>query len=80
MSNFISEEEKLKHPYYQLMELKGDVLATELNSWSRLDLIEWLCWNDSNGVYRDDESLQEMGNTVTKEEAIDIITKQIIES
>lgn len=80
MSTYISEEEKLKHPYYQLMELKGEALAIELNSWSRLDMIEWLCWNDSNGVYRDDESLQEMGNTVTKEEAINIITKQITES
>lgn len=80
MSNFISEEEKLKHPYYQLMELNGAVLATELNSWSRLDLIEWLIWNDPNGVYRDEESLQEMGNILTKEEGIKIITKQISES
>lgn len=80
MSYYISEEEKLKHPYYQLMELKGEALATELNAWSRLDLIEWLCWNDSNGVYRDNESLQEMGDTVTKEEAIKIITNQITES
>ena len=80
MSYYISEEEKLKHPYYQLMELKGEALATELNAWSRLNLIEWLCWNDSNGVYRDNESLQEMGDTVTKEEAIKIITNQITES
>ena len=46
----LSEEEKLKHPYYQLMELKGEALETELNSWSRTNLIEWLCWNDRNGV------------------------------
>ncbi len=59
------------------MELQGDTLAAELNSWSRLNLIEWLCWNDSNEVYRDIESLQEMGNIVTKEEVINIITKQI---
>ena len=80
MSINISEEEKLKHPYYKLMELKGDALETELNSWSRLDLIEWLSWNDRNGVYRDDESLQEFGNTVSKEEAIEIITRQITEA
>ncbi len=79
MSTYVSEEEKLKHRYYQLMEHKGEGLVTELNSWSRLNLIEWLCWNDANGVYKDEESLQEMGNTMTKEEAIHIITKQITE-
>nr|WP_314498680.1 hypothetical protein [uncultured Chryseobacterium sp.] len=61
------------------MEKRGDDLETELNSWSRLDLIEWLSWNDRNGVYRDEDSLREFGNTVGKEEAIEIITKQIIQ-
>lgn len=79
MNNIISEEEKLKHPYYKLMELKGDVLKKELNSWDRSDLIEWLCWNDRNGVYRDEESLEEFGNICTKEEAIEIITRHIIQ-
>jgi hypothetical protein len=80
MSTFISEEEKLQHPFYKLMELRDDALKIELNSWSRLDLIEWLCWNDRNGVYKDNESLQEFGNTVSKEEAIEIITRQISEA
>lgn len=79
MNIFLSEEEKLKHPYYKLMDLKGAYLENELNSWSRLDLIEWLCWNDRNGVYRDEDSLHEFGNTVSKELAIEIITKQIIQ-
>lgn len=80
MSTYISEEEKLKHPYYKLMELKGEALETELNSWSRLELIEWLCWNDRNGVYKDEESLQEFGNIVSKEEAIEIMTRQITQA
>ena len=80
MNIYIDETEKLNHPYYKLMELRGDNLETELNSWSRLELIEWLCWNDRNGVYKDDESLQEFGNTVSKEEAIEIITRQITEA
>ena len=42
MSTFINDEEKLNHPYYKLMELRDNALETELNSWSRLDLIEWL--------------------------------------
>ncbi len=80
MSTIITEEEKLNHPYYKLMELSGDLLETELNSWSRLDLIEWLCWNDRNGVYKDEDSLQEFGNTVSKEEAIEIISRQITQA
>lgn len=80
MSTYISEEEKLKHPYYRLMELKGEALEAELNSWSRLELIEWLCWNDRNGVYRDEQSLQEFDNILGKEEAIEIITRQITQA
>ena len=77
MKKNISEDEKHRHPFYAIMELKGDVLSKELNSWSRLDLIEWLSWNDSNGVYRDEESLAELDNILSKEEAIKIMTKQI---
>ena len=80
MSIYINEEEKLKHPFYKLMELRGEALETELNSWSRLELIEWLCWNGRNGVYRDDQSLQEFDNILGKEEAIEIITRQITEA
>jgi hypothetical protein len=40
-------------------------------------LIEWLSWNDRNGVYRDEDSLAEFGNILSKEEAIEIVTNQI---
>lgn len=80
MNTYMNEEEKLRHPYYKLMELSGDALETELNSWSRLDLIEWLCWNDRNGVYRDDQSLKEFDNILGKEDAIEIITRQITQA
>ena len=79
MDTYISEERKLAHPFYKLMELSGDKLHMELNSWSRLDLIEWLCWNDRNGVYKDEDSLREFDNILSKEGAIEIITKQITE-
>lgn len=77
MNIFIDEDEKYRHPFYKIMELKGDDLLKELNSWSRLDLIEWLSWNDSNGVYKDEESLAEFDNILSKEEAIEIMTRQI---
>ena len=80
MNTNINEDEKLKHPYYKLMELSGDNLLLELNSWSREELIEWLCWNDRNGVYKDEDSLREFDNILGKEEAIEIITRQITEA
>ncbi len=79
MYSSISEEEKLRHPNYQLMELSVDKLEVELNSWSRIDLIEWLVWNDRNGIYRDEDSLGEIGVVLDKAEAISIITRQILE-
>jgi hypothetical protein len=79
MYSSISEEEKLRHPYYQIMELSRDELQIKLNSWTRLDLIDWLSWNDRNGVYRDEDSLLEMGSILDKTEAIEIITRQILE-
>jgi hypothetical protein len=62
MKTYISEDEKIRHPFYTIMNLKGAILFNELNSWSRLDLIEWLSWNDSNRVYEDEESLDEFNN------------------
>jgi hypothetical protein len=80
MNSYIIDNEKLKHPNYQLMDLSGETLQTELKSRTSKDLIEWLCWNDSNGVYRDEDSLREFDNILEKEEAIEIITKQITEN
>jgi hypothetical protein len=77
MKTYISEDEKIRHPFYTIMNLKGDDLLNELNSWSRLDLIEWLSWNDSNGIYKDEESLTEIGTVLSKEEALEIMTRQI---
>ena len=54
-------------------------LQTELNTWSRTSLIDWLCWNDRNGVYKDEESMREFGNILGKEEAIQIMTNQILQ-
>ncbi|MBL7560174.1 hypothetical protein JAO71_10205 [Olleya sp. YSTF-M6] len=61
------------------MELDKEELLVELTSWSRLELIDWLCWNDKNGIYRDDESLSEVGVILDKEIAIEIMSRQILE-
>lgn len=78
MNNYI-EEEKRRNPHYKIMELTGIELSNELDSWSRQDLIDWLSWNDRNGVYKDDDSLREFDNILSKEEAKEIMTRQIVE-
>ncbi len=40
MNTYLSEQQKLSHPYYRIMELKGDELHNQLTSWSRLELID----------------------------------------
>lgn len=74
---FVDESRKFRHPYYKIMELGQDDIKRELQSWERNELIEWLRWNDKNGVYDDDQSLKEFGNILEKDEAIKIISAQI---
>ncbi len=64
---------------YELMNFKGKELLEELNKLDRLTIIEWLMWNDRNGVYDDQSSLREFGNILSKEEGIEIIQRQIEE-
>jgi hypothetical protein len=60
------EEEEL--PWYH---------EDELEKWTREELIQWLKNNDPNGVYLDEESLDEIGCVLEKEEAIELIIKQV---
>jgi hypothetical protein len=68
-----------EHPNFWITYLEESKLKTELQNWSRQDLISWLKWNDSNGVYDDESSLREFNNILGKEEAITIIIRQILE-
>ncbi|WP_339660733.1 hypothetical protein [uncultured Polaribacter sp.] len=79
MYTSISEEEKLRHPNYKIMELSKEKLLVELKSWTRLDLIDWLSWNDRNGIYKNEDSLREFDNILGKREAISIMIRQIHE-
>lgn len=80
MAIYISEDEKARHPYYTIMDLRDDELSNELSRWSRYDLIEWLSWNDRNGVYRDEDSLREFDQIISREEALEIMIRQITEA
>ena len=75
MNDFIA-----RSPNYLLMNLNENELKIELSRWNREDLINWLKWNDSNGIYTDKESLDEFGEIMGYEEGVDIIIRQIIQN
>jgi hypothetical protein len=44
---------------------------------TREELIAWLCWNDPNGIYSDDDSIAEERLPLELDQAREIIRKQI---
>lgn len=63
--------------YYEVMELDRDDLDKFLFNAYREEIIDWLQWNDPNGIYLDKLSLSEFGEILSKEEGIEIIKKQL---
>jgi hypothetical protein len=43
---------------------------------NRLELINWLCANDPNGVYRDEDSIREGMDVLTYEQAYELYLNQ----
>lgn len=74
MKNF-----EIEHPNYKLISMNEEELKSELKNWCREDLISWLSWNDPNGIYKDSDSLSELGNIMSYEEGVSIILKQILQ-
>lgn len=69
----------LKHPYYKLGDMPLIEVEQEISKWSRQDFINWLSWNDPNGVYSDNDSMDEFGNIMSIEEAREILLRQLEE-
>ncbi|MBT0812966.1 hypothetical protein KIH41_16890 [Litoribacter ruber] len=67
-----------KH-YRFYIDLPKDILVDEVNKLSREELIDWLSWNDPNGVYNDEDSMDEFGNVMSLEEGREIMVRQISE-
>ncbi|MBK6989654.1 MAG: hypothetical protein IPH33_16300 [Bacteroidetes bacterium] len=61
------------------MKLEPEALKKELSTWSRTELIEWLCWNDRNGIYSDEDSIAEFGNVLGRDNSMEIVLKQVLE-
>lgn len=78
--NTLEENRKLRHPYYKVMDLTENELKSKVESMSRTEIIDWLKWNDPNGVYLDEQSIAEFGRTITKAEAEEIMLRQILQA
>lgn len=76
MSDF-NEHLRLSTWNYRIMEPKGEELLNELESCTRETIICWLQWNDHNGIYTDELSLQEFGSIMSREEGQEIMVRQI---
>ncbi|WP_374163813.1 hypothetical protein [Arcticibacter sp. MXS-1] len=63
-----------------MIEISFEKVVLLINSLSREDMIEWLSWNDPNGIYSDERSLKELGNVMSREEAAEIMLRQIEEN
>ena len=68
------------YPYIRVVEINEDTFVLLVHSLTREDIIEWLMWNDPNGVYEDSQSLKELGNIITREEALEIMFRQVEEN
>lgn len=66
--------------YQNFVDLSEEKVVLLINALSREDIIEWLSWNDHNGIYDDERSLKELGNIMSREQGIEIMIRQIEES
>jgi hypothetical protein len=68
------------YPYNKVVEIEPAELQNLVVKLSRADIIEWLMWNDNNGVYSDESSLKEFGQVMSLEEGIEILMRQVEEN
>lgn len=69
-----------EYSYIRLIEISDTEFTDVIGNLSRHDIIEWLMWNDRNGVYSDIDSLREFGAVMTKEEGLEILLRQVEEN
>ena len=68
------------YTYQSFADETAEKIMSLINDLSREDLIEWLSWNDGNGIYDDEQSLKELGNVMSREEGVEIMVRQIEEN
>lgn len=67
------------YSYADFADLPLEKILLLVPAMTRADLIAWLCWNDPNGIYQDEQSLKELGNIITRDEGAEIMIRQIEE-
>ena len=63
--------------FYEIMALSQADLSQVLARSSREEIIDWLQWNDPNGVYSDEQSRKEFGEVLSKAAGAEIILRLI---
>lgn len=63
--------------FESIVDAPDSVLNSFFEMVTRNEVISWLSWNDKNGVYKDTQSLKEFGNILSKQDAIEIMGRQI---
>ncbi len=75
-----NENLRLSFWNYRIMELRDEELLKEIETCTLENIIEWLQWNDPNGIYTDELSRKEFGNVMSREEGMEIMIRQIEEN
>jgi hypothetical protein len=68
------------YSYQAVTEISETELVMLINGMTRTDIMEWLMWNDPNGIYNDEQSMKELGNIMSREEGIEIMLRQAEEN
>lgn len=66
--------------FRKFLDMSEQELRAKVDKLSRTEIIEWLSWNDRNGVYRDEDSISEFGNIMGLEEGKEIMLRQILQA
>ena len=72
--------ESTYYTHHSVVEIDEAELIILLNALTREDIIEWLMWNDPNGIYSDEQSMKELGNIMSREEGLEIMLRQAEEN
>ncbi|MBD1362992.1 hypothetical protein IDJ77_04140 [Mucilaginibacter sp. ZT4R22] len=68
------------YAYIRVVGISEAELLQLAENLKRSDIIEWLMWNDRNGIYSDEDSKREFGAVMTREEGVEIMLRQAAEN
>ncbi len=78
LPKIIAMESQRKDWRYQLLDLKDKALFDRLSLMKRQELLQWLQWNDRNGIYTDYDCIRKGIPLFTKMHALATVYHQIM--